>query len=140
MQSTCHGSSSERKPATPERGLLTGTGQQGRKQRQRSDPKHSNELSTSHSMKTSTHRSSSKVQVIMRNTEGTRGTCDHVICNEYVFWFLSPKPNFLRAMAASFVTVFGLCPQFLKLRQSQEGEMGVSLFITSPFRPHLSLY
>lgn len=139
LQSTCCSSSSECKPNTSERGFLMGTGQLGRKQRPHSGPNHSDEMSTSHGMKTSAHQSSSKVQVLKRNTEGRRGSCDHVIGNEYVFWFSFPKPHFLRAMGASFVTILGFCPQFLKSFQSQEGEMGVSLFVTSPFQPHLSL-
>lgn len=46
-----------------------GTGQLGRKQRPHSGANHSDEMSTSHSMKTSAHQSSSKVQMIKRNTE-----------------------------------------------------------------------
>lgn len=139
LQSTGCSSSSECKPNTSERGFLTGTCQLGGKQRPHSAPNHSDEMSTSHSMKTSAHQSSSKVQVVKRNTEEKRGSCDHVINNEHVFWFSSPKSNFLRAMRASFVTILGLCPQFLKSFHSQEGETGVLLFITSPFQPHLSL-
>lgn len=83
----------ECKPNTSERGFLMGTGQLGGKQRPHSGPNHSDEMSTSHGMKTSAHQSSSKVQVLKRNTEGRRGSCDHVIGNEYVFWFSFPKPH-----------------------------------------------
>lgn len=54
----------------------------------------------------------------------------------FLVFILKPL-EFLRAKGMSFVTMVGLCPQFLNSPHSQEGEVGVLFCLTSPSAPHL---